>query len=551
MSSIISHEGQGFQIWDISQMRTDGQQSTSGKHKPNVGDMVVDRMNGMYFVDSVDQNTGVPVLSHWDPANFFHSDADPDLPSSLSTSRRRQQHWAYFDQTVSPGQLTVDTHMYLYGIESTYVKVFRGRDTTATGTVISRLYNSSGAFVSENIQLERVFPANNAIKRPPQIAIDVALQEGEVVTMVEYSTTGGPVRETEMVVRLGSAIVPGNMGTKVATSISLISPLISQNNPNLILNQLDVPFDTTLLKAKIHYNDGSTSADLPIDGTKFQLMGAENHQESLLGEPSTLTLIYHPDSDEHAINLTNGPAPVLVKNYQLANQAGTTQFAVKLFVVPHWQDVNLGYELKYYLLNDEQDLLEDVTQHVTTRLLNGNPWDPMNYESVQQLYATLRMNDTSLGIYPNYIHTQAYNLTLYQPSVGQEARYLIDYKRDGTEQLGYMVKASWDDINRIIHFRNDEVNVADWLEALYDPCLPIYDPTLLSAPQTPTHFRVNLGTWEDTFSVQDNWSDLFTVPPGDTVDQYSTARITWIYQASPSDAVKYLGVTPLPVIFGS
>ena len=540
MSALIKHEGEANRAWHIGEIYQGNPGAGDKLHVPNSNDLVFDFENGLYRVAAVDPQTFIPTLVEWDITKFSGSGVD-NLPEGISQKNPRSIYRAFVDYTVSPAKLTIDTSSYIYGSEPIQAKIFLGTDTSEEGTVISRVYTSGGAYLTDTVTLASVIPGNSSIKRVPTTSIDVVLEEGETVTVVAYSASGSAVWEESFVVRESAAIKVNETSTVYLSDISLVTDLLSPTDNTLILNHLGVPFNTNIMQCRLHYSDGTTT-DIPIGGNKVKLLGIDDFNYTQLGAPSHLQLQYYPDAEEHAINLANGNNPTLVKNYRLQNIQASASFALKLYVVPVYLGLVDGYELKYWLGNEEYTLFADVTEHVTTTLRNSNQWDPANFATTQQLRATFNAGSVYPGVYPNYIHVQDFNITLKVPAIGVNP-WIIDYITDGSNTLGFNLEATGNDSSDTVHVRNNKINQADWLDALYYECIPIYDTELLSAPPEPTHFRLVIAAFNEVIEIGD-WEEIISIPDGTMVNN-STAKIEWLFQANPGDPYTTLGVTPL------
>lgn len=543
MANIIEHDGDPFRVWHIDDIYQGVQGAQSELHVPNEKDLVMDPENGFYLVASVDEQSNIPTLVNWNILAIQQQQIeDNDLPGGLSRNYLRSTNKAYADYSVSPARLTIDPYTYLYGSEAVQAKVFKGTDVSSSGVVISRTYNAAGAFVRDSVDLVRVIPTNAAIKRMPQTNIDVQLDEGEVLTVVTYSASGGIVAEERFIVRRGSAIAANEIANLYLTQVSLVSELISPSDATLLQNKLNVPFNRASLEANLHYNNGAI-VKVPIDGNKVKLLGLDDFNESQLGSPTRLLLMYQPDAQEAAINMSSGNTNALVREYRLQNIKASSSFALKLFVIPVYNDLVSGYTLRYYVGNDEHTQWIEVTADVTTTKPNNDAFGATEYNSTQTLVATLRMDDVLPGVYPNHIHVQQFKLTLRVPTVGAGDAFVIDYIGDGSGTLGFATFANGSSASRQVHFRNDKLNLADWLADLYYEMEPIFDTTLLSAPIQPTHFRVKIDTYEADIPI-DDWEEIITVPAGHNLVNFSTTTITWLFRPDSATPFRILGATP-------
>jgi len=545
---IVQHDGKKSTVINMDELYQ-GVDPAEGEtlHIPAIGDLVVDFNRGFFKVDAVDPITKIPTLSPWKPETLGDSGNSDDINAGLTRNFTSGANRAFVNYNVSPPTINIDRRVLIMDAAATTVKIFKGTDTSsATGTVISRVYDNNQNFISENVELERVFPENDVIKYVPETHIDTGLNQGEIVTVVAYSANSGVVHEEHFTTRLTDAIGTPDLNNKYLVGISLVSDLVSAEDPEMILNDLNVPFNTTLMQCRLHYNDGS-HVDIGIDGMKAKLMGIDNFNESTLGPANDILLVYYPSADEPAINVVDGENPVLTKSYKLSNQRGEATFGFKLYVIPKYQDISLGYTLEYRLTNFDYDIDVDVTANVTTTLRSdGSAWSPTNYGNRQELLAVLRLEDVMPGIYDGWIHTQNFNITLDVPTDGAGNSWVIDYAADNSRLLGYDVDIEASNINSRVLIQNGHVNQADWLDKLYYEAVPLFDQDLISAPPRPTHFRFTYGepAISKVFGI-DEWDKYLSRDTADPYTAHETATITWLLEDGPSTFT--LGHTPLLV----
>ena len=543
--NIIRHEGEGYHEWLINEIYMGENVPGRTYHLPNLNDKVIDYERGEYRVIGFDPSGLIPVLELWLNPSIINRNDDTDLNAGLSRRYARNSNRAMVDYSTSRPTVTLDTRAYIYSAQATKAKLFRGTDVSSTtGVVISRVYDSNDNFIGDTVDLVSINPTLPDIKVPERINVDVSLQPGEVVTLVGYSPTGGVEYEEGFVVRLTTAIRNNDLANRYLTDIELVSDLLDPNNPGVIINGLNVPLNTSLLNCRLHYNDGSSTL-IGIDGIKCALLGLSGYNNGILGNSTTVSLVYYPDNTEEAINLTNGIRPALFKNYSIVNRRNSNDFAFKLFAVPSYSNINTGYSLRYYLTDAAYALDVDVTDLVVTTKVNGEQWVPTAYGTTQELMATLRVRDALPALNTDYIHIQTFSITLDVPTVGSGSSWIIDYANDGSGTLGLNARARASNVNAVVSIHNDELTLSRWLERFYREAMPAYDPDLLSAAPEPTHFYISY-SGETSFHEIEDWNDQLPRISANPFVAFSTLTIIWVYQPTPGDN-KILGYTPLVI----
>jgi hypothetical protein len=195
---------------------------------------------------------------------------------------------------VTPHVLAVDIRLKVAGTMASYAKIFKGSDLTESGNVISRVYDSNGNFISENIPLELVAidsHNNYSIKTIKVCHTNEHLLDGEIVTAVIYGDNGHVVSKRQLLVENTSFIRSVDASAKYISHISVESAFISPTFDHIIEFPLNIPLNALNLMGVVHYSDGST-LKLPVDGSKFRMFGLEQYVSSIVGQTVDLVLSY-------------------------------------------------------------------------------------------------------------------------------------------------------------------------------------------------------------------------------------------------------------------
>jgi len=540
----------GFRVWTLREVYTgENIDTTDTLYVPNVGDIVFDGFDLFYRVDAVDEVTAIPTLVPFNPAARFENEIkDPDnLHEGLKLYQPHIATRIFIDKLTQPFTLSIDSRYRVYGSEATQMKLYLGTDTSPEGTVISQTIDSRGAVISETVDLVPLFQDNATLKRPARCHTSHDLHDGEIVTAIIYNAAGRACGEHSFIVRNANMIAGPTASNVYVEDVELISHLISDHDPLLIENQLNVPFNTSMLTCRVHYSDGSHQ-DHAIDGVRVKLHGLSNFNTSLLGPTTHVVLSYYPSAQEQSINLSGTPTPSISKTYKLANVPTTDNFAFKLYVIPYW--TGNQYELRVRLTDVEYTLNLDVTDKVEIKQSNGWDFNGLAFGITQTLNLTVALDDVVPGAYPGHVHVQQVSLTLNQPFATNVDNWVIDYLGDGYTQFGtgvYAVASSLDD--KPFNISCNQVVVYDWLSLLYSSLDPIYDSTLLESAPTPTHFRLENGgengDWEiGTYSVED-WNQTFRLGVDRDWDRAWPLNIVWLVIANGRE--KVVGITPLSI----
>lgn len=538
----------GFRVWHIKEIFTGEVGVTSGSlYVPNVGDLVVDNSGIIYRVTAVDETNAIPTLEiiAGGPSKPI---TDPDsLPDGLRTYQPSGINRLFIDNSTNPHSASVYSQFRVYGSENTQAKLFRGRDTSPAGVVLSHTINSSNVIVSEMIDLIPLYATNNTIKRPARFHTSHELDDGEVATLVTYSASGRVTGEYVFLIRNANMISGPTASNVYIEDIEIISDLISDHDPLLIENPLHVPFNTTMLTCRVWYSDG-TYADHTIDGNKAKLHGVNSFNTGLLGPSSKVVLSYYPSPSEPAINLQGSIAPSISKTYNLANIPLYGDTAYKLYAIPIW--TGSGYRLAFRLTDLEYLTDIDVTESVMVTRSDGTPFRGNDYDRVQSVRAAVSLDLLNNPQAQGTVHVQEFKITLNPPGTVSQNNYVIDYIGDGFTYfgVGHYCTASLSS-SRKFKIDINQSNQADWLSWLYRAVDPMYNNSVVDRAPEPTHFRleqggVNGGRLVGTYNVS-QWDEEFELGTERSWEQNYPLNIVWIVRENGLD--KTVAMTPLSI----
>ncbi|BDH16623.1 MAG: hypothetical protein [Bacteriophage sp.] len=531
-----------FTVWKMSEIYTGP--SGTGSFVPNVDDVVWDWDNGVYRVISVDTyNTNLSYMQRVNISSLGGGVSDTDTsivtgPGTNSTAFR-----VYVDTSTTPHTLAIDSRVIWNGADNAYVKVFYGTDTSATGRIISAIVDSKGTITSTNIPLQLVISpsgVNIAQKTATIASCSETVTDGDVVTVVTYTTAGTVTSRDKFIVSNTNYIASIDQSTKYVTNIELISPFISSTDNRLIECPINMVTQSLNFSAKVSYSDG-TSTTSAIDGNKWNIAGLSSYIATQIGQYIDIVLVYTLSATEYAMDATAAlPDRKVTRAYRLKTVDIDTYYSVKMFAVPKWNMETSKYDLFWYLYNLERSDIIDVTnfmEYATT----SPQWAGDRYGSTQNL--TVAFNMQNLGpSYSYYRLVQNIAITLLKPSTNIAADSYYNIAYSNTTNYGGGVKAFFtaDEANVGMIKINVSCNQTDtlsWLTKIYRNLEPLFYSMNESEAPTPTHALVIIGTgdsaWQREIMIDDVIKDIRNI--SGYVVQGTLVRLQLFYRDASGD----------------
>lgn len=538
----------GFRFWRIDEIYTDStaDAATQDRWIPNVKDMVWKPPHEFYEVAAIDPVTSYPTLVRIDPTKGINDGiVDPDnLNAGLRVYQPHVGQRIFVDTLTNPFECTLDVRYRIYDREAVNCKFFLGTNTTESGRVISQKVNANGAIVSELVDLYNIWPGNTAIKRPESFHTTVALQDGDIVTMVVYSATGQAVEERAFMVRLAKNVVGPNSSGLYIEDIELITSLLSKTDPTLIEIPMGTPVATSTMRCRVHYSDGNY-VDYEVDGAKIKLHGL-NSFNLMSSNEKTLVLTYTLGEGESAVN-ADGLVPFMAKKYTLvARRTSSEQHSFRIWIEPYYS--NNRWALRYHLTDLDNTVFLDVTDHVTVAQQNGQNFNPVAFGIPQRLLLSLPLDDVMPGAYPGIIQSQVTDITLFETSYSVNTVYTIDYTTDGNNVFGTgAVARAHMDFNLTFTVDGGVSSEYDWLSSFYRTMDPLYDTQALIDVPEPTHFRLeHAGRVIGTYPVSD-FARTFSLGNGNSWTMGEPMNVIWLLRVNSYE--KTLGISPFGLKF--
>lgn len=494
--------------WNINELYTGG--PGNNKYVPKVNDYVMDSDNyTTYLVTDVDPTTLLSTLIEIKPNIQSNNFSNDDILIGVGPGTQSDTYRVYLDKSVTPHILAVDARLKVGGSMCSYAKIFKGSDVSNTGKVVSRLYNQAGTLLTDNVPLELAIidsHTNHSIRIVSVCYTSENLLDGEIVTIVFYSDQGHVVSKRQLLVENTAFIRSVNASQKYVSHISLDSTFISPTADGVINFPLNIPIQALNLMGTVHYSDG-TSLRMPIDGTKFKLLGMDQYVSTIIGQKIELVLSYSLSPGEIVYGAVTSDGKYVTAPYSVVTTKTDGSYMVKLFGYPVWRDHINGYRMQWYLYNLDRNMVFDVTSFVRFGN-NSSTFDPIGYGVLQRLVVNINLKDVS-GSFKSFIHIQSIDLVLKQPGDDLRTNWLVGFESSTAKPLygeGLFAKLTTDKIN----ISSGITTFAEWKERMITHTYPIFDRSIELAPPTPNYFALIYDNKRYEFPIE-NWNSDLTV----------------------------------------
>lgn len=490
------------------------------RYVPKLKDYVIDPDTyTTWIVTAIDQVTLVPTLKEIRPANMSYSFSETDVLFGVGPGTQADTYRVYLDTSVTPYILEVDKRLKVGGSMCSYCKIFKGNPED--NVVVSRLYDGSGNFLTNNIPLEVCAidsHDNTSIKVVSSCYTNINLPDGELLVAVLYSDDGHVVSKRQLLVENTSVISARDASMRYITSIALKSPFLSQTLDHIIEFPLNLPVAALNLMGVVNYSDGKHT-ELPVDGTKFRMDGISQFVSTIVGQKIELVLNYALGKTEAAVGAVVGEGKYMTEAYSLTVTDVNSSLAVKLYGYPVWINQAVGYTMRWFMFNLDRNLYFDVTNNVSFAE-NTGPFDPKGYGYLQRKSVNLNLSEVS-GTFRPMVHTQVVDIVLNGIPNNDATPWLVSSESQTNGAMyGDKVKAikQYPD-ESVIDISCGCATLNDWLDKVYWKTFPLRNTlTELKAP-TPTHFEVSYGTTKKVYTLA-QWNELLDM--GVDLSTYST-----------------------------
>lgn len=519
----------------------------SGVYVPKVNDFVVDYNEFIWYkVISVDPTTYVPDLEEIEFIPTGENFDDYDVILGQGPGSVYDTHRAYLDTSVRPFDLALEHRNYIHGTMAKYAKIYRGSVANESDyRVISMFYDPSGNFLGDQIPLELVNMPNGqnyATYSIPPCKTSEDMPDGEIVTVVVFSDTGHVVSKDKFIVERSAYIRSINDSIKYVSHISLESDFISGSDPNVILYPINVPLNSLNLIGVVHYSDGSV-IKLPVDQTRFKVFGLERFVATIVGQEIPVVLTYILASDEVAYGTSVGETHHISETYKAKTIEADGQYAVKLFAYPQWIDATTGYRLEWFLANLDREKIYNVTPYVTINA-NSPAFNPTYYGITQNLSVSINLQNVS-SIFSSYIHTQTIGISLMTPGTEPPTNWTISFENGQNPIYGLGNKFASTFVNANLSYLDitcGAQSLSEWLNKLYYPTRPLFNPSSEAVPPAPNYFSLMIGGTEIELPIA-QWQNTITF--NSIVTNLSTGYIKFFFRTPDNDT--YLSIAGVPI----
>lgn len=496
MPTPIKDQTRGYKEWGLWEIYIGPTGAANQVYVPNANDKVFDWVEGYFRVATVDYTTGLSMLVPWEgPQNQSGIELEDELLGS-SLGETREQYRIYAKLGTLPIRAALDLGLKIYQANASHIKVFKGTNISATGNVISTVLNSSNVPVSQNVGLSllgNINGTNYAIRSPKEFVLTEAMQDGDVASVVVYSTTGAVLGVYKHIIVNTDFVRTVDAASKYIVGIDLISPFLSPTENDVLEYPINLPVQSGSLQGKVRYSDG-TSIILPMDGVRFELQGAENFVATQAGQSAPLQLVYHLGATEYATMGGSVPGDRWVsKPYRIRTVAVQGLYSAKLFAVPGW--TGAAWTLEWYLYS----LARDAVYHVTPYVQNGVGaplFSGTNYVSKQSIVKTLNLQDIGQGL-PFYQHVQTLSLRLFAAGSNAVVPTYFELEYTPGEKFGTGLMAlrgpGTNPGTYSMNISLGALSTVEWLAKTYDAIKPLFAYPTEAAPPVPTHVRMKIG----------------------------------------------------------
>lgn len=535
----------GYREWLHSEIYTGPK--GKGRIVPNIDDKVWSWDTGKPMrVEEVDYSTGLSIIKPFIPPTT-PEDIATDFLRGTGPGHRTESWRLLFDDSVVPHVIVPDARLYVFATTVTYAKIFMGTDISeATGKVISKIYDASGGFISENIPLEVVAMndvRNFAIKALKPGYTTERLKTGDEVTVVVYDDEKRARSWATLIVNETSFIRGVEANQKYVKGIELLSPWRSSVDPFMLEVPENVNMQSVAMMARVNYSDGSGTS-MAVNNHKFTLSGIETVIATEMGRRYPVVLNYLLDKNESAIGAVAPHEKYMTQSYLLKIIDVDGAYSVKLFGYPCWSEQTFEYELHWFLYNLDRSTWYRV-DHLVELDSTSTPFNGRKYGVTQEVAFVIDLSSID-SRFAKYRHTQKFTVALLA-SGDKTGRTLwtITHEPLHTFPYGVEVYAMLSHIsggNYKGRLDGEYKDKALWLERFYYDTFPVSNPDVEFRPPTPTHFVIDANGVTREYPIA-SWNQDLLIST--TVKSGQNLYLHWILRNNETDL--HLGVTGVSV----
>lgn len=511
MPNPVVNWNRGFKSWLKSQIYT-GPTGT-GIIVPNVDDEVVEWLannkRAVYRVTVVDVQTNLSTLVLTEEDNGASPDDATNILLASKPGEVGSYKRLYINNTTTPFSMAFHRTYRIYGSDASYVKVFRGYDISNTGHIVSAMWDGSTVYDDKVPVVDLIIPSgtNLGVRSPQQAWCTEDLPTNEIATVVVYDALDNVLSIENMVVVRTEFVHTIDQINNYIVDVELDTPYLSINDSRLVEIPINMALQSIGLIGKVRYADGSTLS-LPVDGTRFSLLGIENYVASIPNMPSPLTLVYRLQGNEYGIGIAEPTvgARHISRKYKILTKEMQNQYSVKLFVVPVWAtSPSPQWTLKYYLYSLERNAFYDATPYISYAS-NAQPFDGTLLNIPQTLVVAVNLQQVS-NTFGVFRHIQPFRITLKASGSFASANsyFVIEYTNDHFYGSPNIALSAPDDLypsKRKLDISMNLTDVDDWLNKIYYPAEPLRIALTEHEAPRPTHIRLGIGNWTREIPIE-------------------------------------------------
>lgn len=527
-------------IFNIDEIYLGG--TAAGKYVPKVNDYVRDVVNKKTYIVTALSNLWIPTLQDIDSGEG--GVLEEDLIIGPSAGRQSETYRVYVDSSTLPATLCVDARLKVAGSMSSYARIFRGTDLSATGEVVSVIY-SNGVYLDDKIPLELVAydsHDNHSIKCVPPAFTKRTIKDGELLTLVIYSQTDKVISKKVLMAENTSFIRSVSANQKYISHLSIKTPFLDVTDNRVIKYPINVPVGSLNIYGNVHYSNGEIKS-LPVDGTKFRLLGLESFVATIVGQEIPLVLSYRLDTDEAAYGAISSDGKYITEPFTLLTQVENNVFTPKLYAFPEWKQSLNAYILRWFLMDLRRDIMIDVTSFVRFNE-SSDVWEGARYNNIQNLSVRINLKDVSEA-FPDYIHTQTMFIILRNNNITDGTKFEIGFDPNQQNLFGQNLQALTTMVNQNLWKVDIRSNIGSfnlWLEAMYYNTKPLFNVRKEIKAPIPTHFAIVLDGARTEYPIE-SWDKELTT--NSNLDFHSNIYIEFL-KVDGTNKMK-LSVAGLPI----
>lgn len=465
---------------------------------PQEGEIVVDVVNKRFLeVSHVDKHgTWKSTFVPWEIV-AEEGDSEYQLFPKHEYGFLQGELALFIDYTVRPPVARVDANAV--APDAAYAILYKGNNIGEAGQVISAQY-AGVELINEKIPVSPVVYdnlENKTIMGADSFSVNVNeadMPNGTRATLVYFDVNNRPIPPTYSLATQHCGYLRDHQLTKrYVKSIELISPWFTNSStPNTLYIPINLALKTVEFRAKVHYSDGTSSEELPVNSYNgnngFTLNGLNQYKPTTPGQTSNaLVLSYAFKESEQAYIVQAGAPRHISERFTIVATPAEGAYSPRIYSYPYW-DVNSGWKLKHYLTDLERKYCRDVTAMVT--LNEASPaFDGRKYGEEQNLIFNLNMRDVAANYEP-WSFVQETSITLYNDATAEGRKWdvrhsygkppFVSMTVEFAPQTGGTVKARFANI----------ATVDEFVAKGYLAFEPLLDPrTEVNAPN-PTHFDI-------------------------------------------------------------